>query len=35
MALTSVTGAGQPEQQGQEGTDQERMQGSHIFVLKV
>lgn len=35
VALTSVTGAGQTEQQGQEGTHQDRMQGSHVFVLKV
>lgn len=34
-ALTSMTWTGEGQQQCQEGTDQERMQGSHIFVLKV
>lgn len=35
MALTSMAGAGEAEQQGQESTDQDRMHGCDIFVLKV
>lgn len=30
-----MTGAGQPEEQGQDGAHQDRMQGSHVVVLKV
>lgn len=30
-----MTWTGEAEQQGQEGTDRDQMQGSHIFVLKV
>lgn len=35
VVLTSMTGVGHPQQQGQDGTHQDRMQGSHIVVLKV
>lgn len=34
VVLTSMTGA-EEAQQGQDGTDQDRKQGSHIFLLKV
>lgn len=35
QALTSMTWTGEGEQQGQEGSRQDRVQGSHVFELKV